>query len=231
MFVNSRSEDSPMPKKVQPIQEPARRAPQQARSFQKVELALEAATRLLEQGDVSSLTTNAVATKAGISIGTLYQYFDDKEALLDALVQRELGAMSAAILDATKGSPTDAPGDRIRRILASVVGAYGGRSRVHRRLIEHALSRTSGSRLSPLYAQLIEAFASKGVAVPGAAPQQLSRAQAFVLTHAIAGVLRTLAASDNPPPLREIEDALVQLAVAYIATIRATRDERRSPRG
>jgi AcrR family transcriptional regulator len=212
-------------KKVQPIQAPARRAPQQARSFQKVELMLEAATQLLEQGDVSSLTTNAVAAKAGISIGTLYQYFDDKEALLDELVQRELGVMSEIVLDATKGAPSDgAPGDRIRRIVRSVVGAYGGRSRVHRRLIEHALTRTSGSRLSPLYAQLTEKLSSKGVAGPGATPQPLSPAQAFVLTHAIAGVLRTLAASDKPPPPREIEDALVLLAMAYLAAVRANRD-------
>jgi AcrR family transcriptional regulator len=213
-----------MAKKVEPIQAPARRTPQQVRSFQKVELMLEAAIQLLEQGDVSSLTTNAVAAKAGISIGTLYQYFDDKQALLDALVQRELGAMSEAVLDATKGAPASAaPGDQIRRIVRSVVGAYGGRSRVHRRLIEHALTRTSGSRLSPLYAQLTEKLSAKGVAGPGGAPQRLSRAQAFVLTHAIAGVLRTLAASDNPPPLREIEDALVQLAMAYLASVGITR--------
>jgi hypothetical protein len=37
----------------------------------------------------------------------------------------------------------------------------------------------------------------------------LSQAQTFVLRHAIAGVPRTLAASDKPPPLREIDDALV----------------------
>lgn len=183
---------------------------------------LEAATRLLEQGEVGAMTTNAVAAKAGVSIGTLYQYFDDKEALLDALMERELGTMSSAILDATKPLPSDAPGDRIRRILRAVVGAYGGRSRVHRRLIEHGLTRTSGSRLSPLYSQLTEHLSSKGVAAPGQTPQPMSRAQAFVLTHAIAGVLRTLAASDNAPPLREIEDALVQLAMAYLAAVRAT---------
>ena len=152
-----------MAKKVQPIQAPARRIPQQTRSFEKVELILEAATRLLEQGDVSTLTTNAVAAKAGVSIGTLYQYFNDKQALLDALVQRELGLMSETILDATQGAPADAaPGDRIRRIVRSVVGAYGGRSRVHRQLIEHALTRTSGSRLSPLYAQLTEQLKIEG---------------------------------------------------------------------
>lgn len=210
-----------MPKKAEQNQAPARRAPQQLRSFQKVELMLEAATQLLEQGDVQSLTTNAVAAKAGVSIGTLYQYFHDKQALLDALVQRELGTMSGDILEATASEPAAAtPGDKIRRIVRSVVGAYGGRSRVHRRLIEHALTRQAGSRLSPLYAQLNELFVSRGVAMPGGAMQPLSPAQAFVLTHAMGGVLRNVALSDEPPPLAQIEDALVQLVTGYLGALR-----------
>ena len=55
--------------------------------------------QLLETGDIASLTTNAVAAKAGVSIGTLYQYFGSKHALLDALVTRELGAMTDKIVE------------------------------------------------------------------------------------------------------------------------------------
>ncbi|WP_326543372.1 TetR/AcrR family transcriptional regulator [Pseudorhodoferax sp.] len=191
--------------------------------MQKIELMLEAATQLLESGEVAALTTNAVAARAGVSIGTLYQYFGDKQALLDALVQRELGAMSEQILAATAHAPAGggAPGEQVRRIVRAVVGAYGGRSQVHRRLIEHALTHASGGRLSPLYTQLTEGFAARGVAAPGEAPTALSQAQAFVLTHAVAGVLRALAASAEPPPLRAVEDAVVQLATAYVAAIRA----------
>jgi hypothetical protein len=43
-----------------------------------------------------------------------------------------------------------------------------------------------------------------------------------VLTHATAGVLRTLAASDDAPPLADIEDALVRLVVGYVADIGRT---------
>ncbi|HYP86145.1 TetR/AcrR family transcriptional regulator [Variovorax sp.] len=218
-----------MSKKVVSNQAPVRRAPQQLRSLQKIELMLEAAVQLLEQDDVSALTTNAVAARAGVSIGTLYQYFNDKDALLDALMEREFGSMSSAILDATKPAPTDAPGDRIRRTLRAVVDAYGGRGRVHRRLIAHSLTRTSGSRLPPLLSQLTETLSAKGVVVAGAAPQPLSRAQAFVLTHAIGGVLRSLAASDSAPPVREIEEALVQLALGFVATVGAHQAESRAP--
>jgi AcrR family transcriptional regulator len=221
-FMNSRSRPPPPAEKTPKNQGLARRTPRQQRSLDKIELMFEAAMRLIQESDVATLTTNAVAARAGVSIGTLYQYFDGKQALLDALVQRELGVMSQAILDAAKVAPAEAaPGDKIRRIVRAALGAYGGRGRVHRRLIEHALTQTSGSRLSPLFAQLTKDFSSKGIAVPGETPRPLTPAQAFVLTHSIAGVLRTMAASDNAPPLREVEDALVQLAIAYLAAVRS----------
>lgn len=50
---------------------------------------IEAAARILEWRGHDGPTTNAVAERAGVSIGTLYQYFPDKEALLGALIARE----------------------------------------------------------------------------------------------------------------------------------------------
>lgn len=182
---------------------------------------LEAAMQLLEQGDVSALTTNAVAAKAGVSIGSLYQYFKDKQALLDALVERELGEMSEKILQAMATVPMQ-PGDRIRQIVRAVLGSYGGRSDVHRRLIEHALTHKGGGSLSPLFTQLQQAFSSKGTPGPSDKSVVLSEAQAFVLTHAVAGVLRTLAASSVHPPLRGVEDALVMLVVSYVGSVQSS---------
>jgi AcrR family transcriptional regulator len=46
---------------------------------------LEGTARVLRKGGLSGLTTNAVARVAGVSIGTLYQYFPDKDALCDAI--------------------------------------------------------------------------------------------------------------------------------------------------
>ena len=60
--------------------------------------------QLLETVEIDQLTTNAVAAKAGVSIGTLYQYFDSKHALLDALVISELGAMTDKIVQSLKGA-------------------------------------------------------------------------------------------------------------------------------
>ncbi len=207
-----------MPDRDKPNQPLARRAPRQARSQHKVGLMLEAAIQLLETGDIAALTTNAVAAKAGVSIGTLYQYFSDKQALLDALVGRELGAMSDQVVASVEHAGPVAAGDRIRTVVRAVANSYGGRGRAHRLLMEHALSHAPGQRLSPLYERLVGMFTTAGIAVgTGRAAHRLSPAQAFVLTHTMAGVLRAMAASAEPPPVQEVEDALVQMVTRYVA--------------
>jgi len=75
---------------------PQRRRPQQARSRAACEAIVEAAAQILEAGGPEALTTNAVAERAGVSIGTLYQYFPDKQAILLAATHRELAAAPLA---------------------------------------------------------------------------------------------------------------------------------------
>ena len=50
---------------------------------------MEAAARILEERGLEGYTTNAVAERAGFSIGSLYQYFPNKDAITIALIQRE----------------------------------------------------------------------------------------------------------------------------------------------
>jgi AcrR family transcriptional regulator len=67
----------------------ARKAPRQQRSFHTVDALLEAAAQVLEADGLEGYNTNAVARRAGASIGTLYQYFPGKDALTLALLLRE----------------------------------------------------------------------------------------------------------------------------------------------
>ncbi|WP_077003244.1 TetR/AcrR family transcriptional regulator [Variovorax sp. KK3] len=176
---------------------------------------LEAAMQLLDQEDPNAMTTNAVAVRAGVSIGSVYQYFKDKQAMLDALSAREIGALADNVLKALNTPPVVA-GDRIRGVVRAVRGAYGGRGLVHRRLIEYALTHYGTGRLSPLYTTLIQACGPNGQLSSGEHAIQLSEAQAFVLTHALAGVLRTQAASVTAPSAQEVEDAVVLLALGFV---------------
>jgi AcrR family transcriptional regulator len=72
-----------MPRK--PSTEPRKR-PQQERSRIAVEAILEATTRILTEEGYEKANTNRIAERAGVSIGSLYQYFPNKESLMTALM-------------------------------------------------------------------------------------------------------------------------------------------------
>jgi AcrR family transcriptional regulator len=65
-----------------------RSIPRQSRSQQTLDLILDTAAELFVEAGYETTTTNAIAEKAGISIGTLYRYFPDKDAVLKALADR-----------------------------------------------------------------------------------------------------------------------------------------------
>lgn len=67
---------------------PLRRQPRQARSQERVRRILEAAETLFLAGGVGATTTNAIAAQAGVPIGSLYQFFPDKAAILRSLAHR-----------------------------------------------------------------------------------------------------------------------------------------------
>ena len=65
-----------------------RKMPKQKRSREMVERLLDATAATLSERGLEDTTTNHIAEKASVSIGSLYQYFPDKEALLEALMGR-----------------------------------------------------------------------------------------------------------------------------------------------
>ncbi|MEO1964805.1 TetR/AcrR family transcriptional regulator [Hyphomonas sp.] len=74
---------------TQPAIPRPRKAPVQARSAATVEAILEAAAQILESEGFDGYTTNAIAKRAGVSIGSLYQYFPNKDAVTAALVMAD----------------------------------------------------------------------------------------------------------------------------------------------
>ena len=78
-----------------------RKQPRQARAQHTVNAIIEASARILEEQGHGGFTTNAVAELAGASIGTLYQYFPDKDALLGALIARETSRLVEEVEAAT----------------------------------------------------------------------------------------------------------------------------------
>src|SRR4029077_20540269 len=85
-----------LPQRSRVVLEP-RKSPVQARSAASVEAILEATIQVLLDAGKERLTTTRVALRAGVSVGTLYQYFPNKSALLQAALKRHLDEVSVAI--------------------------------------------------------------------------------------------------------------------------------------
>ena len=85
-----------MPQRSQAVLEP-RKLPVQARSAASVNAILEATIQVLLGVGKERLTTSRVALRAGVSVGTLYQYFPNKSALLQAALKRHLNEVTDAV--------------------------------------------------------------------------------------------------------------------------------------
>ncbi|WP_280211259.1 TetR/AcrR family transcriptional regulator [Nocardia cyriacigeorgica] len=110
----------------------ARKVPRQRRSRETVDTLLEAAAQMFTREGLTT-TTNRIAERAGLSVGTLYQYFPNKHALLRAIAERHL-AESAERLEAVFTElRTTRPDfeDTMRSILEAVVELHRDRPALH----------------------------------------------------------------------------------------------------
>lgn len=79
-----------------------RKLPKQGRSKVLVDALVEACEAILARGDTEQLTTNYIAEVAGVNIGSLYQYFPNKEAILATVFTRKMALERAAFADQSK---------------------------------------------------------------------------------------------------------------------------------
>lgn len=200
-------------KKTVSVPKVTAREPRQARSRQKVELMLEATIRILDNQGMEGLTTNAVAAKAGISIGTIYQFFPNKEAIVDSLADREMAQLSARVLAIMRDQTVASARKRVAAVVSAVAASYGRRSGAHRVVMARSLTR-GVNRLAPLMARLREHLTSERSS--GRFREPLSPADAFVIPYAIHGVLRGMISEAEAPPQEEIERSLTRLIVSAL---------------
>lgn len=86
-----------------------RRKPQQARSQARVEQILDVAEKLFQDVGYEAATTRAIAAHAEVSVGSLYQFFPDKEAILKALAVRYMQTQYQRFLDLHTGQSITLP--------------------------------------------------------------------------------------------------------------------------
>jgi AcrR family transcriptional regulator len=91
-----------------------------------VDAILEAAARVFAERGHAGGTTNHIASAAGVSVGSLYEYFPNKDAILVALVERQMAEMAAGVLEDLRaaGSVRDGIEPLLRRFVIAMLEAH-----------------------------------------------------------------------------------------------------------
>jgi AcrR family transcriptional regulator len=193
------------------VVENMRKIPRQPRAKGSIDVILEAAAQVLEASGEAGFNTNAVAERAGVSIGTLYRYFPEKAAILRALALRETEIFRDAVVAAVDGGPGKIAKDRA--IIRAFVGAFAGRGKARRTAVSALLAQADP-------AQLAQGFAAAEAGLTDSQGRPLTRIQAFVLSRAMHGAMRAAALEDvDFLKSRAFEDELVRLGRAYLAAL------------
>lgn len=120
-----------------------RKAPSQERSRRTVERILAAAAVVFDEAGYAGATTNDIAREAGISIGSLYQYFPHKDALLVEMAHRHVDSVVAALDAFTASMSSDTVDlDAVLSDLVDVLVAQHERDHLHT-IIAHQAPRTA----------------------------------------------------------------------------------------
>ena len=201
-----------------------RKRPKQERSGATVEAILEAAAQIFERHGYAAGTTNRIAARAGVSIGSLYQYFPNKDAILVALVHRHI-AESTAVLGPhlerlSCGARFD---DVLPDIVNAMVMLHALAPGLHRVLFEETqLPPTLRAELDGLEDRLVDLTADALAADPHSHSTH-PRLSARIVISAIEGLTHRLVL--RPPPGVAPEAIAGEIAVlvrAYIQTRRAS---------
>lgn len=192
-----------------------RKTPRQKRAEATLDAILAATAQILAKGGEEALTIDKIAERAGASVGSIYQYFGTKDAILLELLRRErevIGARLAADLAAARPTTLEAVARRVIRTLVETFRVRRGR----RKLIALVMLRAREDAGAEILDRVTAAILGAAAAFPGRA-RPLSEVSAYVLTRAVLGPLRAAMIENRDILDRpEFEDELVRLALAYL---------------
>jgi AcrR family transcriptional regulator len=123
-----------------------RRRPKQRRARQTVEAVLDAVIRLLKRGGSKAITTNRIAEVAGVSIGSLYQYFPDKRAIFTALHERHVEQIDRMVQTKLVEHAASSLDELIRAMVEGMVDAHAPDPELYELLMREVPHRADGTR-------------------------------------------------------------------------------------
>lgn len=193
-----------------------RKQPQQLRSKRAVARLVDATAQAITDRGLAHMTTNHIAEAADVSVGTLYQYFDDKQDLVEALLMRISGELAEAV-DATL---TDVMGQDVRTVVRGLItaalNAMEGQEGLYLELARNWHQLHSLSMLDALEEHMMEDCRRyilrhhEDVAI-----DNLPATLFVVINSTLFTIMRFLSQEDPPISREELIDTLSGMIAAY----------------
>lgn len=201
----------------QPDTKKPRRTPRQQRSHETVEVILQATAQVLAEHGYAKSSTNRIAKRAGVSVGSLYQYFPNKDALFQALIERHVSAQNAAfsqLFSMSLGSP---PKVLITQAVRALVASHQVQPELHLLLISQLGGLEQAAQLLTLDTRAIQALeAYFRVQAHALRPMDSPRLVAEVIVFAVEAVVHRSMMQAEKLDDPALERELVRLVEGYL---------------
>ncbi|MBS0519562.1 MAG: TetR/AcrR family transcriptional regulator [Proteobacteria bacterium] len=197
-----------------------RKSPVQARSAATVEALHIAAVQVLTREGLSRCTTTRIAERAGMSVGSLYQYYPNRDALLAAVLRRHLEGIAGAVERACsehRGKPVSQMAPALVVALLAAKLRDPGESKA---LYAVAEERGGAELVSRMHTRIVAAIAALLASAPDARFDDPAMTSTIVFS-ALMGPVRTLLEGHAPAGFETcLEGQLVVLLTAFLQTHR-----------
>ena len=195
----------------------ARRTPRQQRSVQAVEAIFEATARLIESQGLETLTTARIAEVAGYGVGTVYDYFPTKSAILVAMARQELEKTLGSVLKELRRTDSESPATATQRAMRAMIRGFGGRRRLRGALLATMMAQGHSSELTQPVEMIADFLRRQPEPAYGIDLTRMPPEQLYVLTRAIVGVIRAWAMEGGAQvSAQTLELELTELVRGYV---------------
>jgi AcrR family transcriptional regulator len=183
----------------------------------------EATARIIERDGIAALNTNRIAERAGISIGTLYEYFPNKDAILIAMARARIAEDERLVRQALAGAGVGQDVSPVRKAIRAMVELHNDKPKVRRAVMAVHLANGFSSEHAKPVQEIAGFVAERNARLLGDKAPQLEGPSLFVLTRAVIGVIRAAFEERSLlPGTMSLEDELVRLVEAYLGALQRT---------
>jgi AcrR family transcriptional regulator len=192
----------------------SRRKPKQQRSRQTVEAVLEAVQRVLARHGCEAITTNRVAEAAGVSIGSLYEYFPDKQAIFAALHDRHVDEVRH-VIERTMAHCTSASLEELtRELVERLANVHSEDAELHEIVSAAVPGSADGFKiaLQAAFAQVISPTRQDRYT-----PEETER-MIFVLPHIVGALVHGVARQPHAISRGRAKDEAIRTVAVYLSS-------------